>query len=451
MKMRSRITFFFFLNALLSLRATVMTDFVDELLDPKRYDRRVRPGVDSGKPVIVSLDMFVNSISSLDEVKMEYVLSIFMRQRWIDDRLNFTTYTNDVTLNYNMFDQLWVPDLFIKNEKKATFHQITVPNRLLKLSPNGQVYYSQRLTLTLSCGMHLKYYPMDNQTCKIELESYGYTTKDLIFEWNTEKDPVQVSDWLEMPEFTLTNVSTGDCTLDYVTGSFTCKYATFKLKRQFEYYLIQTFIPSCLIVSLSWVSFWIDIHAVPARVTLGLLTVLTMTTQSSGISSRLPRVSYIKAIDIWMTCCLVFVFGALIEYSIVNVLARKGELAAKKKDEKKVKDEKMNTEVENDLEEGNTVVIGAVSVQISDENTPASCNIGQTDRVRESASNSYSVSDIYNPKKRQCCRDYLLKMKNSPALGVDIVSRFLFPSIFLIFNIIYWITYKFNVQIAPNK
>ena len=36
-----------------------------------------------------------------------------------------------------------------------------------------------------------------------------------------------------------------------------------------------------LVVILSWVSFWIDIDAVPARITLGLLTVLTMTTQVS--------------------------------------------------------------------------------------------------------------------------------------------------------------------------
>ena len=55
----------------------------------------------------------------------------------------------------------------------------------------------------------------------------------------------------------------------------------------------------------------------------GLLTVLTMTTQSSGITMRLPRVSYIKAIDIWQSTSLIFVFGALIEYSVVNVFARK--------------------------------------------------------------------------------------------------------------------------------
>lgn len=35
------------------------------------------------------------------------------------------------------------------------------------------------------------------------------------------------------------------------------------------------------------------------------------------------RVSYIKAIDLWMSTCLVFVFAALIEFAVVNVLSRR--------------------------------------------------------------------------------------------------------------------------------
>lgn len=93
--------------------------------------------------------------------------------------------------------------------------------------------------------------------------------------------------------------------------------------RKYGYHLIQEFIPSALIVMLSWVSFWISLDAVPARISLGLLSVLTMTTQSSGSRANLPEVSYIKAIDIWMSACMLFVFAALIEYALVNVLDRK--------------------------------------------------------------------------------------------------------------------------------
>uniref|UniRef100_A0AC34R394 Neurotransmitter-gated ion-channel transmembrane domain-containing protein n=1 Tax=Panagrolaimus sp. JU765 TaxID=591449 RepID=A0AC34R394_9BILA len=75
-----------------------------------------------------------------------------------------------------------------------------------------------------------------------------------------------------------------------------------------------------MIVAVSWVSFWIDQRSTAGRVALGTLSITTMSTMTAAISSKLPPVSYIKLVDIWLGACQIFVFGALLEYAVVAYL-----------------------------------------------------------------------------------------------------------------------------------
>lgn len=118
---------------------------------------------------------------------------------------------------------------------------------------------------------------------------------------------------------------------------------SFKLQRNIGYFVFQTYLPSFLIVMLSWVSFWINHEATSARVALGITTVLTMTTISTGVRSSLPRISYVKAIDIYLVMCFVFVFAALLEYAAVNYTYW-GARAKKKSKKNKEAEKKVSSE-----------------------------------------------------------------------------------------------------------
>ena len=108
---------------------------------------------------------------------------------------------------------------------------------------------------------------MDVQTCGVIIESFAYDIEDVQFEWL--EDAINVRK-IELPQHTLEGLSLGKC--QCARGSFSCVEAKFYLSRQMGYYLIQAYIPTMLIVMLSWISFWIDINAAPARTSLGVTT-----------------------------------------------------------------------------------------------------------------------------------------------------------------------------------
>ena len=107
-----------------------------------------------------------------------------------------------------------------------------------------------------------------------------------------------------------------------LSGEYSCLTVDLTFKREFSYYLLTIYVPCCMLVIVSWVSFWLDPNAVPARVSLGVTTLLTMSTQTASINNSLPPVAYTKAIDVWTGVCIFFVFGALLEYALVNYASR---------------------------------------------------------------------------------------------------------------------------------
>lgn len=270
------------------------------------------------------MTMRILSISSVSEVQMDFTADFYFRQTWADPRLKFIR-SNDIHTLYvgaEVSKRIWLPDTFFGNEKMAYFHEATTPNVFLRIDHTGEVYRSIRLTVTSSCPMKLQYFPMDRQQCTIEAESYGYNVKDIIYRWARDT-AVERDKTISLPQFDIIRTEQKTRVEELSSGTYSRLVAEIHFARRMGYYLIQIYIPSSLIVVISWVSFWLHRNASPARVQLGVTTVLTMTTLMSSTNAALPKISYVKSIDVFLGTCFVMVFAALLEYATVGYLGKR--------------------------------------------------------------------------------------------------------------------------------
>jgi len=71
-------------------------------------------------------------------------VNIYFRQAWRDHRLSFeppSAKLDKIRLGFDAQKNIWIPDTFFRNEKRAQFHEVTVDNRLMRVNKQGDVWY----------------------------------------------------------------------------------------------------------------------------------------------------------------------------------------------------------------------------------------------------------------------------------------------------------------------
>ncbi|XP_077169063.1 gamma-aminobutyric acid receptor subunit pi [Paroedura picta] len=388
------------------------------------YNKYLRPNF-GGKPVMIAMSVNIASISSISETDMDYTATIYLRQCWTDPRLVFKG-NKSFTLDARLVKYLWVPDTYIVDSKRSFLHEVTVENRLIRLFSNGTVLYALRITTTVACNMDLSKYPLDMQTCRLQLESWGYDENDVLFTWQKGNDSIRGLENLRLSQYTVERYYTFETRSQHETGNYPRLIVQFELKRNILYFLLETYVPSTLLVVLSWVSFWITLDSVPARTCIGVTTVLSMTTLMMGSRNSVTKTNgFIKAIDIYLGICFSFIFGALVEYAFAHyILSQKSTAKNPPKDST------------NDIsrETGEISIVDILNTSVASYskklNFPAldnSLTLNPKDKIRfilknkiRKASNYFT---IHNPS------------------NIDHYSKLLFPLFFIVVNFLYWAYY----------
>uniref|UniRef100_A0A183BJR5 Neur_chan_LBD domain-containing protein n=1 Tax=Globodera pallida TaxID=36090 RepID=A0A183BJR5_GLOPA len=265
-------------------------EFISLLEDEKRYNKYATPTQHLGTATNVSMSMFIEGISSFSAQTMDYQLDVYFYQEWKDERLKHNGSGPLLIRDKAVFKKLWHPDIYFANARHASFQEITEDNFLVWIYPNGRIWYDCRISLVAICMMDLWKYPLDAQTCELRILSYAYPENHLRLRWSKRIDPpIDRNMGIKMPDMELVRIATGECNGSYVTGTWSCQTAVFYVERAMLHHIIQTYVPTSLIVIISWFNFWLDIDAAPARVTLSITTLLTIATQANAVKLALPE------------------------------------------------------------------------------------------------------------------------------------------------------------------
>uniref|UniRef100_A0A671KWA8 GABA(C) receptor n=1 Tax=Sinocyclocheilus anshuiensis TaxID=1608454 RepID=A0A671KWA8_9TELE len=398
----------------------------DHLLRVDDHDFTMRPAF-AGPAVPVGVDVQVESLDSISEVDM------------VRKSVSFPSKTNkSMTFDGRLVKKIWVPDVFFVHSKRSFIHDTTTENIMIRVYPDGHVLYSLRVTVTSACNMDFSRFPLDTQTCTLELESYAYTDEDLMLYWKSGDESLSTDDKLSLSQFLIQKFHTTSRLAFYSsTGWYNRLYINFTLRRHIFFFLLQTYFPATLMVILSWVSFWIDCRAVPARVSLGITTVLTMSTIITGVNASMPRVSYIKAVDIYLWVSFVFVFLSVLEYAAINYLTTVHDGTDRKSKEK------VNPlPCTCDISHARTMILDEACSK-PDANSLAGYT--QAPGSAEEAADKQdhmvvclSLANEATGAKRKTLRGLRI-IQNTHV--IDAYSRMIFPGAFIFFNLIYWSVY----------
>ena len=398
-------------------RSTCRSQAIYKVL-PENYDKEMPPLV-KGKSLNVYVFFWIISVTEINEMTQDFTVDMYFRMYWTDFRISFPACekASFVILDREQIDQIWVPDIYFIQSKRSNRHKVVRRNAGLKLDRNNEVFFSERLTITKFCAFDFRFFPLDRQACSLAVESYDFSGQEINVSFKAPGIYLDNSKF-KIPQYELSMVKPHDCSYGYLHEGIyhvnqSCIQANFVFDRQFSYYFVQMYLPSILIVLVSFLSFWIPVDNVPGRISLGVTSLLTLATQFTTMQRSLPPVSYMKAMDIWMFYCILVVFFAMVEFT----LAYNFRIISVDADNKF-----STTPSPNEIDE------------VKDTATPLSAPIQRQKTSAVLANSETSSLSLLRGLKRRLT----MHLTENNGNFVDNISKIIFPFGFVVFNIGYW-------------
>ena len=263
-----------------------------------------------------AVDRYVQRIADVDSSAMTYAMEGYLRLEWVDARLAFNESLGSHMIYDDPGKDVWLPDIYWEEFHHSAFSD---SGEAFRVNSTGGVWWSRHGRLVLKCpDMDFAMLPFDHQSCNYTAGSYVDTADEVLMVWKWPPflrgtRPCQ-SEWHAYV------LDASNVTLSFDSGSWSYASARIGLSRNPLPHMLNGFFLTICFVLCSYCGFWLDPLSTPARVTLSVVTMLTVTNRYMQLISSLPSDAQMSAwLPLFNLVSFAFNLIAFLEQVAVNV------------------------------------------------------------------------------------------------------------------------------------
>ncbi|XP_016297193.1 5-hydroxytryptamine receptor 3A-like, partial [Sinocyclocheilus anshuiensis] len=290
----------------------------------------LRPVFKWKTPTFVYTDLFVTSITEVDEKAQSLSTQITIVHGWFSE---FTKWDPDDFCGIKFCpikkDMVWTPDIIITESIKTEF--ATKDNQYVQLLNHGAIVTSNTFAVTTACKMNLHQFPFDIQSCTLTFQSPIHSIEELIispfsgasFLTLSSKKAFQTQGEWEFLSINMSkaNVSTLGVLQDQLIYKIT-------MKRRPLLYVINFLMPVFYFLILDLASFFIDSSG-GEKLGFKITLLLAISVLLLLLQDMLPSTSSdIPLIGVYCVVIFTLIGISVLETILVNFLMAKGNQTA---------------------------------------------------------------------------------------------------------------------------
>jgi len=275
------------------------------------------------------LKIVVRRVYDVNQKSQTYKLQADLLWTWRDCRLMYNPSgvkgMLGVADSSSLFSKFWKPDVSFTEEVAGG---ASADSRSLLLSPDGLVILRHTITRSLSCDFDFSELPFDIQACTFTISVPQFVSEKLTLEWDPK--PLEVPD-LKSKQWTFSDeadwlanlaVTNYSSSLPGPERSISALSVSFSMARKAHDYILDFVLPAVVYWLCSYGGFWVDPGAVPGRVALGLIPILTLNNKMGQLRNVLPPVNERFRLESFMLAMLMLIILQLSEYCLLNYATR---------------------------------------------------------------------------------------------------------------------------------